>query len=49
MTVMGPGVTPDVQWLGPPLGAYDAARDAASTSCFDRLVGPDDKVCTNER
>ena len=28
VTVMGPGVTPDVQWDGPPLGPYDAARDA---------------------
>jgi hypothetical protein len=49
VTVMGPGVTPDVQWQGPPLGAYDAARDAAFNSLFDRLVGPGDKVCTNER
>ena len=25
VTVMGPGVTPDVQWVGPGLGKYDAA------------------------
>jgi hypothetical protein len=49
VTVMGPGVTPDVQWQGPPLGAYDAARDAGFNALFDRLVGPRDKVCTNER
>jgi hypothetical protein len=49
VTVMGPGVTPDVQWEGPPLGAYDAARDAAFNELFDKLVGRDDHVCTNER
>ena len=49
VTVMGPGVTPDVQWQGPPLGAYDAARDATFNALFDRVVGPNDKVCTNER
>jgi hypothetical protein len=46
---MGPGVTPDVQWEGPALGAYDAARDATFNALFDRLVGRADKVCTNER
>ena len=49
VTVMGPGVTPDVQWQGAPLGPYDAARDATFNALFDRLVGPNDKVCTNER
>jgi hypothetical protein len=49
VTVMGPGVTPDVQWHGPPLGPYDAMRDAGFNALFDRLVGPNDKVCTNER
>jgi hypothetical protein len=49
VTVMGPGVTPDVQWVGPPLGAYDPARDATFNALFDELVGPNDKVCTNER
>ena len=49
VTVMGPGVTPDVQWEGPPLGPFDAARDATFNALFDRLVGPNDKVCTNER
>ena len=48
-TVMGPGVTPDVQWVGKPLGAYDPAHDAVFNDLFDRLVGPNDRVCTNER
>jgi hypothetical protein len=46
---MGPGVTPDVQWVGPALGAYDATRDSGFNALFDRLVGPGDKVCANER
>jgi hypothetical protein len=46
---MGPGVTPDVQWEGPPVATYDAARDAVFNALFDRLVGRDDHVCTNER
>jgi hypothetical protein len=49
VTVMGPGVTPDVQWEGAPLGAYDPAKDAAYNELFDRLVGPDDRACTRER
>ncbi len=49
VTVMGPGVTPDVQWQGPSLGPYDATQDAAFNSLFDSLVGPADQVCTNER
>jgi hypothetical protein len=49
LTVMGPGVTPDVQWEGEPLGPFDAARDATFNALFDRLVGRDDKVCANER
>jgi hypothetical protein len=49
VTVLGPGVTPDVQWTGPPLGAYDANRDRSFNALFDRLVGPNDKVCVNER
>ena len=49
VTVLGPGVTPDVQWVGPSLGAYDPVRDRAFNAMFDRLVGPSDKVCVNER
>jgi hypothetical protein len=49
VTVMGPGVTPDVQWVGPALGPYDATRDAGFNAVFDRLVGPGDRVCLPER
>jgi hypothetical protein len=46
---MGPGVTPDVQWEGAPLGPYDSAQDAAYDTIFDNLVGTDDRACTSER
>jgi hypothetical protein len=49
VTVIGPGVTPDVQWVGPGLGAYDPAQDAVYNALFDQLVGPNDRVCANER
>jgi hypothetical protein len=49
VTVLGPGVTPDVQWVGPGLGAYDPQQDKIYNQRFDELVGPNDKVCTNER
>ena len=40
VTVMGPGVTPDVQWVGPGLGKYDAGQDATYNALFDQLSGP---------
>ena len=49
VTVLGPGVTPDVQWVGPGLGTYDPAQDEIYNDLFDRLVGRADKVCKNER
>src|SRR5262249_46464566 len=49
VTVMGPGVTPDVGWVGPSLGSYDPARDDDFDALFDQWVGADDKVCTKER
>jgi hypothetical protein len=49
VTALGPGVTPDVQWIGPGLGKYDAGQDATYNELFDRWVGPDDEVCTSER
>ena len=49
VTVLGPGVTPDVQWVGPGLGKYDAGQDATYNELFDQWVGPDDEVCTRER
>ena len=43
VTVMGPGVTPVVQWEGEGLGRYNAASDRVFNRRFDQLVGPDDK------
>jgi hypothetical protein len=48
VTAMGPGVTPDVQWVGPGLGKYDPARDLTYNNLFDQLmVG--DRICAGER
>jgi hypothetical protein len=49
VTVIGPGVTPDVQWVGPGLGPYNPTQDQLYNARFDALVGPNDKVCANER
>jgi hypothetical protein len=49
VTVMGPGVTPDVQWVGPALGRYDPVQDEEYNALFDQLVGPADEVCKPER
>ena len=49
VTVMGPGVTPVIQWEGSGLGLYDPQRDASFNALFDRIVGPDDRVCVLER
>jgi hypothetical protein len=49
VTVMGPGVTPVVQWEGEGLRRYSAASDRVFNSRFDRLVGPKDRVCAAER
>jgi len=49
VTVMGPGVTPVVQWEGAALGSYDPKQDAVFNALFDRIVGSDDRVCVNER
>jgi hypothetical protein len=46
---MGPGVTPVVQWEGAGLRRYDAASDRMFNRLFDRLVGPNDKLCAPER
>ena len=49
VVVMGPGVTPVVAWEGLGLGRYDASLDDGYNALFDRLVGPSDRVCVNER
>jgi hypothetical protein len=48
VTVMGPGVTPIVQWEGAGLGGYDPVRDQLFNSVFDRFLSGD-RVCVRER
>ncbi|MBD0348786.1 MAG: hypothetical protein ICV59_06510 [Thermoleophilia bacterium] len=48
VTVMGPGVTPVVQWEGPGLGAYDRAADAVFDAVFDEWLAGD-RACVRER
>jgi hypothetical protein len=46
--VMGPGVTPIVQWEGAKLGSLNGSAQAAATAKFDELLGGD-KHCAPER
>jgi hypothetical protein len=48
VTVMGPGVTPDVQWEGAALGPYDPGADRTFDALFDSILGAD-KACAAER
>ncbi len=48
VTVMGPGVTPDLQWEGPALGPYDSVQDAIFNRLWDEYLG-NDKGCAPER
>ena len=48
VTVIGPGVTPIVQWEGPGLGAFDPVRDAAYNLLFDTFL-TGDRHCARER
>ena len=48
VTVMGPGVTPVIQWEGRALDSYDPARDATYNSLFDGVLGADE-ACKSER
>jgi hypothetical protein len=48
ISVMGPGVTPIVQWEGPKLRAHDAAAQARATEAFD-LILAGDRHCAPER
>jgi hypothetical protein len=48
VTVVGPGVTPDVEWEGEGLGPYDAAADARANAIFDSLMAGDAR-CARER
>lgn len=48
ITAMGPGVTPDIQWEGAALGAYDSDADRAFDALYDSILGSD-KTCAAER
>jgi hypothetical protein len=48
VSVIGPGVMPVVQWVGPRLGKYDAALQESATKRFDAILG-DDRHCAPER
>jgi hypothetical protein len=48
VTVMGPGVTPVIQWEAPGLGRYDPAKDRVYNELFDRMLGGD-RACAAER
>lgn len=48
ITVMGPGVTPDLQWEGPRLGQYEPAKDEEVNRVFDEILAGDQK-CAPER
>ena len=48
ISVMGPGVTPVVQWEGPRLGAFERTTQAAAAAKFDEILGGD-KHCAPER
>ena len=48
VSVMGPGVTPIVQWVGSRLGSYDSSAQATATGAFDQILGGDHH-CAAER
>jgi len=48
VSVMGPGVTPIVQWVGDRLTSLDPSAQAAATQEFDAILGGD-KHCAPER
>jgi hypothetical protein len=48
VTVMGPGVTPVVQWEGPGLTSADRQQQSTMRSIFDQVMAGDAK-CAPER
>jgi len=48
VTVMGPGVTPVIQWEGPGLTSADRAAAASMTAVFDEVMAGDTR-CAAER
>jgi hypothetical protein len=48
ISVMGPGVTPIVQWEGARLGPFDSIRHLEARNLFDQILGGD-RHCAPER
>jgi hypothetical protein len=48
VTVVGPGVTPDVEWEGDGVGRYNREADARANAIFDALMAGDGR-CAPER
>jgi hypothetical protein len=48
VTVVGPGLTPDLQWEGPGLGSFDPRTDERFNRLFDELLAGDG-ACSAER
>ena len=48
VTVMGPGVTPVLEWEGPGLTSADRAAAASVTAVFDQVMAGDAR-CARER
>ncbi len=46
-TVIGPGVTPDVMWQGPPPAGYDAAADEQANTHQRSVLGADARCTVN--
>ena len=46
-TVIGPGVTPDVMWQGPPPAAYDATADSEANAHQRSVLGTDPRCTVN--
>lgn len=46
-TVIGPGVTPDVMWQGPPPAAYDAGTDNEANAHQRSVLGADARCTVN--
>jgi hypothetical protein len=46
-TVIGPGVTPDVMWHGPPPAAYDAPTDNEANAHQRSVLGADPRCTVN--
>ena len=49
VTILGPGVTPDIQWTGPGLGPYNPTQAPHYQTQAEQLISPTDHDCAKER